>query len=518
VVVDKAGNEVAAKSTPLSKTASVAASDTTAPTLLDYYDGGQFPLEITNIGISVLFNEALTASRFSDDSVVTFREVVNGVESESVVSYDLLSGRSYNTRANLIIDDPLAFVAGKHYRMTVKAGSFQDLSTTGGSGGNGANSNVKLTYDFIYLGKNNHGIYNLDKVSGDMNVSLLTTGDKGLTIVNLKTLRVNFKDNVKLGYYGDAITIEKKDAEGAGYTEVAGDFELSTSGKGLLIALDTALDSGSAYRVKLASHAVKNDGVTGTSPAALTTETEKVDLVAPTLATGTSGGLVVGPKLIKVYFSEKMRVNDASKIKVQDGDGTAVSVASVDASGTFVNVRLTNLTESSKQYKVVFESGGVSDDAPYRNDGLSFVGNTVLETPVSGTAPKVTRIDVPNANNSAVTITFDQNIQLLDSGSFKVQSIRDTGILHDNTPSSLRADGNAIKFVLGISSTNLRNTVKISFGEGFVALANNGEVWNAPFAEVTITVNRAAGSWTPSASEDDGLVGLGTTSDADYGF
>jgi hypothetical protein len=182
---------------------------------------------------------------------------------------------------------------------------------------------------------------------------------------------------------------------------------------------------------------------------------------------------------------------------------------------------LTNPTESSKQYKVTFEAGGVSDGGDtYRNDGLPFTGSTVLEAPVSGAGPKVTRIDVPNVNDATVTITFDKDIKILDSKTFKASTYRTSGNLEDDTPSNVRVDGKTIKFGIDVSSTLFKNTLKINFDEGFVGLASNGEAWNVAFAEVSIVFTGAAGSWTPSSSEDDDsdLLGLGTTSDADYSF
>jgi hypothetical protein len=51
-------------------------------------------------------------------------------------------------------------------------------------------------------------------------------------------------------------------------------------------------------------------------------------------------------------------------------------------------------------------------------------------------------------------------------------------------------------------------------------LASNADVWNAPFDVTFNGPNRQATTWTPTTSEDDDsdLLGLGTTSDADYGF
>jgi hypothetical protein len=537
-VVDRAGNDVAAKSKALSVTATVDSSDTTGPVLApygflpatksssggnlteDYYPIFVFQSNVIQFYIRFVENlkdNAETVSRLtigsSDSNFQVYKLGPGG--SETLV---LTTGSSsspyiggpevylYFGSGSSFPSDP--FVAGQTYRLKIKAGAVEDVK---------GNANLAISYDFTYAASEN-----IVERGRGVNMSLLSTGDKGLTIVDLKTLRVNFEYAVKLGYYGDAITIEKKDAVGVGYTEVSGDFELSTSGKGLIIALDSALDSGSAYRVKLAPHAVKRDGETVTSPVSLTTETEKVDLVSPTLDTSTSGGLVVGTKLIQVYFSEKMRVNDVSKIVVKDGSGGSVSVSSADVTGNFVNVRLTNPTESSKKYKVEFSEGGVSDDAPYRNDGLSFVGSTVLESPVSGAGPKVTRIDVPNVNNATVTITFDKDIKILDSKTFKASTYRASGNLEDDTPSNVRVDGKTIKFGIDVFSTFFKNTLKISFDEGFVGLASDGEVWNESFSEISIPFTGAAGTWTPTGSfeEDEGgdLLGLGVASDADYGF
>ena len=281
-IADRAGNEVAATSTPLEVTASAAESDTTAPILAwegyspatasspEFY----FPINVDDgVGaytVSIYFNEKLqtgTASTArltlgSEGNIQFFRlgEDAQGAETETLVlvssAPSLKQVLSTGFQLLWLTKPKNLLVEGFEYRLKVKANTVYD------SGGTG---NEAISYDFR------------SGVHGDA-ISLSTTGDEGLTIVDGETLRINFGDDVELGYYAGGIRLEKKSGEV--YEEVLGDFELSTSGKGLTMILGTSLEVGGEYRVKLSANVVRKVGNIQTSPYVLTTESDRYTVSA----------------------------------------------------------------------------------------------------------------------------------------------------------------------------------------------------------------------------------------------
>jgi hypothetical protein len=476
-VMDQAGNEVAEQAVALEVTGSADSSDDTGPVLIGDGASGSsfFPVSGVKVGstyvLTVFFDEVLKTGATAEGrlTVGTGNNIrlykLGASDAETLVLSSTPDGVSFEGSSmkltwNTVPSD--ALVKGDKYRLKIKADTVED---------SGDNGNGEISYDFV------HGVLG-------SSMFLSTEGDGGLSIIDFSTLRVNFRDNVALGYYKDRVTLEKKNPVNV-YEKVDVGIVAVVDGKGFILKLDGVLDDGGSYRVKIDSFAVKKAGEDDVSGDSFETEAEKVDFVAPTLDTLRDGGLTVGENRIRVYFSEKMGVKDSTKIKVVDEHGDELGIWRVRISDKVLDIQTTKFTDSATKYKVVFESGAVEDTDTDRNDGLPFVGETVFERPVSDLdRPSIKKIFVRQKYWGEVEITFDKDITLLNYGAASFYSTfgSDVWRYYSEPVRNFRVEGDTVKFSLGFPFESGETSFNMNLDEGFVGSLDHPDLVNPTFS------------------------------------
>jgi hypothetical protein len=262
-----------------------------------------------------------------------------------------------------------------------------------------------------------------------------------------------------------------------------------------------------------------------------TSDDLKVTLVAPpdTTYSPTNPFLLdVAAKKITVSFDQTIASFDSSKIKVYydaDGSGSASTKAllvlttnyTISIVGGKIEIALTksDALVSGSEYSVKFEANAVTDNTGVKNDALA---EAIASTDKTDPAFAATSLSLTTGFSlGTVTITFDENIKIVSGLTYaqmglKIQIIRN-GVDYNF---ALSDDPAATNNKLSFDTANLQTRFHPDGTEYQVRIA-------AGLVE-DLAGNDFAGGLTSkftikrSASEEDDLVGLGTTSDADYGF
>ena len=291
----------------------------------------------------------------------------------------------------------------------------------------------------------------------------------------------------------------------------------------LVITLGEAILAGD-YGVEVVSGALED--FFGNDFGGGSTETDTVEATAPSMATPSSLVVNVSAKTFTVTFDEDIRaiegVDLKSKVKVigtngglsVDGTKDTSKIASVEVSGRTLVVTLKEVDVTKGDYAVGVLDGGVEDLS-----GNDFGGGTTEKDTTEGFPALLTIQDsstksalLVDASAKTFTVTFNENIRLVSGVDLKTK-VKISGKLSiDGT-----TDVSKIGSVVIANSNSLVITITDAILSGDYAVEVLGS------AVEDLSGNAFGGDTTETDTvsalfgEED-LVGLGVTSDSDYGF
>jgi hypothetical protein len=244
--------------------------------------------------------------------------------------------------------------------------------------------------------------------------------------------------------------------------------------------------------------------------------------------------LDVTAKKITVSLDQTIASFDGSKIKVYydaDGSGSASTKAlltlttdyTLSVVGGKVEIALTKsgTLVSGSEYSVKLEEDAVTDNTGVKNKALA---ETIASTDNVAPVLAATSLSLTaNASEGTLTVTFNEDIKFVQA----------EGLHAWDTTGRFSVIRNGEDFYISVSSSSVTKN-KLVIVTGFIRGGTRDDadpegteyqVRIAPGFIEDLAGNDFAGGLTnkilttrPSASEEDDLVGLGTTSDADYGF
>jgi hypothetical protein len=496
-VADRAGNEILGRAKALGVTKEVLSSaDTTSPKLILHGHSSNT--------LSLIFDEKIRNDEtgLTTNNIKLYSVGSGGVETSVTFGIDFSFLDDNNV--SFLLSGPLTLTRGIHYRLKLSAGTVEDVS---------GNENGATVYDWVEGGA-------------------VRLSSEGLTLVDDHTLRVSFAREIEEGPSESIVVVRWS---GSVYEVAPGSFTTEVAGKDLTITTANALENDVTYRVYIGKWSVRDKAWGDFSGYELRTEGEEYDVVPLVLDTTRGGGIVAGERLIKVFFDDDLRVVSgktlSDEVSLKESDGTSVGISSVLVKGSTLQITATLPLESGKQYRVEIDDGSIEDGGGNVLMGLDGLTKSGLAMPSEG-GPVVSEIEVSRieliggVDIATVTLTFDEEIGLLDSDNF-ASTLTSKGGAKSVVRGGFRVleDGDGVPtklvFTHETGASDGPHSLTFTLGEGFVSEGADEYSWNGIFSHTIGGFDKSSGAtWTrPSGSEwGDVFVGLGVTSEADYGF
>ena len=444
--------------------------DTTAPTL-----ASSSPVDDAT-GVAVGANITLTFSENIALGSAGTITLVSDTDSSDTIAIDVAShGGQLSVDGNTLTINPGADLAdGNSYHLEISAGAIEDAA-----GNDYAGIADATTLNFVTAEAADTTAPTLESSSpADDAVAIAVDGDITLT----------FSEDVALGSAGTITLVNDDTGEEVEIDVNSHGGQLSVDGNTLTINPTSNLADGSGYHVEISAGAIEDEA--GNDYAGIADATtlnfQTADITAPTLSASSPAddatGVAVGAD-ITLTFNENIVLGSAGYITLVNDDTSAevqIDVGShsgqLSVSGDTLTINPSSNLASLSNYHVEIDSGAIED---LEGNDYAGIGDTTTLNFVTAdaTAPSYVSSATTTAGtngvalDSNITITFDEDIALGDSGTI-------TLVNEDDNSKNITIDVSSHGGQLSISDETLtiNPTAELDHADTYHVEISNGAI------------------------------------------
>ncbi|MEM9894916.1 MAG: Ig-like domain-containing protein, partial [Bacteroidota bacterium] len=366
----------------------------------------------------------------SSDIDIRFNEDISLINGNGVrliktsTGTEVLTNSSVQPSNNLLIDPIGSLESETGYHVTIAAGAIEDFAGNDFEGISGT-----TTYNFTTEGSSDNSPPTISSRIPEDNATEVSVTDNVL---------ITFNENITIA---NASQVQLRRL--SNNSEVASSKSV-TNGNRIIINPNSSLANSTAYYVFIANGAVKDlagnnfSGLTNTTGFNFTTAAP-TDNTPPTITARNPADNAVNVPIasnVVITFSENISIANGSQVQLRRVSNNSEVAATKSRSGTNVTINPNSNLASNTAYYIYIANGAIKDIAG--NNFVGITGNTAYNfttaAPADNTPPMITARNPADdatdvAVNTNVTITFSENISLINPGVVRLRRSVGNGII-----------------------------------------------------------------------------------------